>query len=169
MTSDTANHHHRDDHWLRESFAAARAAVEAGNAPFGAVLVDAQGNELLRAGNTVGERGDVTGHAEINAVGEATPRFDAATLAGSTLYASTEPCAMCAASIFWGGIGRVVFGMSSARLRRFLALPEDATWLDLSCEEVLQRGGGTVAVVGPVLEDEAEEVHAWTRDRRSIT
>lgn len=154
----------QDDHWLRESFAAARAAVEAGNAPFGAVLVDAAGNELLRAGNTTGERGDVTGHAEINAVREATPRFAAATLAGATLYASTEPCAMCAAAIFWAGIGRVVFGMSSPRLRTFLALPEGTTWLDLSCREVLKRGGDSTEVIGPVLEDEAEAVHAWTRD-----
>ncbi len=165
MTGAIATGHSRDDHWLRESFVAARAAVEAAKAPFGAVLVDGNGNELLRAGNTVGERGDVTGHAEINAVRDATPRFDAATLAGATLYASTEPCAMCAASIFWSGIGRVVFGMSSTRLRTFLALPDEATWLDLSCNEVLQRGGGLVEVVGPVLEDEAEEVHVWTRDR----
>jgi len=164
MTERPPSYRH-DERWLRESFAAARAAVESGNAPFGAVLVDADGNEVLRAGNTTGERGDVTGHAEINAVREATPRFDAATLAGATLYASTEPCAMCAASIFWSGIGRVVFGMSSARLRTFLALPGGAPWLDLSCQEVLQRGGGTTKVVGPMLEDEAEEVHAWTRDR----
>ncbi len=161
--------HTPDARWLRESFAAARAAVEAGNAPFGAVLVDGAGNELLRAGNTTAERGDVTGHAEINAVREATPRFDAATLAGSTLYASTEPCAMCAAAIFWAGIGRVVFGMGSARLRSFLASPRDAPWLDLSCEEVLRRGAGTTQVIGPLLEDEAEEVHAWTRDRASTT
>jgi len=159
----------QDHHWLRESFAAARAAVEAGNAPFGAILVDAAGNELLRAGNTTGERGDVTGHAEINAVRDATPRFDAATLASATLYASTEPCAMCAAAIFWAGIGRVVFSMSSPRLRTFLALPEGTTWLDLSCREVLERGGGSATVIGPALEDEAEAVHAWTRDRATTS
>lgn len=153
------------DRWLRESFAAARAAVEAGNAHFGAILVDAGGNELPRAENTTGERGAVTGHAEINVVREATPRFDPPTLAGSTLYASTEPHAMCAASIYWAGIGRVVFGMSSSRLRAFFALPDGAAWQDFSCEEVLRRSGGTAQVVGPVLEDEAEEVHAWSGDR----
>jgi len=155
----------RDEQWLRESFAAARAATVAGSSPFGAVLVDGAGSELIRAGNTVGERGDVTGHAEINAVRAATPRFDAATLGGATLYASTEPCAMCAASIFWAGIGRVVFGMSSARLRAFLALPAGTPWLDLSCDEVLRRGGHRTSVVGPVLEDEAEQVHVDARDR----
>ena len=165
MSNDPAAIGDRDEYWLRESFVVARAALDAGNAPFGAVLVDASGNELLRAENTAVVTGDVTGHAEINAVREATPKIDPAVLAGSTLFASSEPCAMCAASIYWAGIGRVVFGMSSARLRAFLGLPEGSPWLNLSCHEVAKHGGNQFVVIGPVLEDEAELVHAEARDR----
>ncbi len=167
MTHQSAAVDERDEHWLRESFATARAALESGNAQFGAVLVDAGGIELLRAGNTVIETGDVTGHAELNAVRQATPRFDPGVLAGATLYASTEPCAMCAASIFWAGIGRVVFGISSARLRSFLDLPEGSPWLNLDCHDVAKYGGNQFIVIGPVLEDEAELVHAEARDRNT--
>jgi tRNA(Arg) A34 adenosine deaminase TadA len=168
MARDPAAVGARDHHWLRESFAVARAALDSGNAPFGAVLVDASGNELLRAENTAVVTRDVTGHAEINAVREATPRFDRAVLIASTMYASSEPCAMCAASIFWAGIGRVVFGMSSARLRAFLELPEGAPWLRLSCVEVAARGHNQFAVIGPVLEDEAELVHIEARNRHTV-
>jgi tRNA(adenine34) deaminase len=165
MTHEPTSIDDRDHHWLRESFAVAKAALDAGNAPFGAVLVDAGGTELLRAENTAVVTRDVTGHAEINAVREATPRIDRSVLAGSTMYASSEPCAMCAASIFWAGIGRVVFGMSSARLRTLLELPEGTPWLDLSCHEVAARGHNQFTVIGPVLEDEAESVHLQARGR----
>lgn len=149
----------QDEVWLRASFVAARAALDARNAPFGAVLVDAGGRELLRAGNTVHQSGDVTGHAELNAVRVATARFALETLAGATLYASTEPCAMCATSIFMAGIGRVVYGMSGPRLRALTPPPADAPRLDLTCREVAQRGGNRFQVIGPILEDEAERVH----------
>src|SRR5687768_14770951 len=104
-----------DERWLRAAIIVARQAMTAGNAPFGAVLVAADGRLLLEAGNTVLTSGDATGHAELNLIREATQRLDPATLAGATLYASTEPCPMCAGAVFWSGIGRVVFGLSSAR------------------------------------------------------
>lgn len=163
MTQEHDSVGDRDNYWLRESFAVAKAALDAGNAPFGAVLVDAGGHELLRAENTAIVTRDVTGHAEINAVRQATPRIDRTVLAGATLYASTEPCAMCAASIFLAGIGRVVFGMSAGRLRAFREPVEQSPWLDLTCHEVAVRGRNQFTVVGPLLEDEAEQVHADAR------
>jgi tRNA(adenine34) deaminase len=149
-----------DGHWLRAAIMEARRAQEGGNAPFGAVLVAADGDLLLEAGNAANSTRDVTAHAEMNAVRLATARFDAATLAGATLYASTEPCPMCAAAVFWAGIGRIVFGLRGGRLREMQDSAGRLPTLRLTCAEVLARSTRPIEVVGPLLEEEALAVHA---------
>jgi tRNA(Arg) A34 adenosine deaminase TadA len=150
----------RDTPWLRRAFALAREARAGGNSPFGAVLVDADGIVLGESINTVGTTGDVTGHAELNVVKTLRPAVDSARLAGSTMYASTEPCAMCAAGIYWSGIGRVVFGLRSTRLSDEIIGPRsDRAPLRLPCQDVLEFGDRHVMVIGPMLEDEAAAVH----------
>ncbi len=91
---------------LRAAIALSAEARDAGNMPYGALLVAADGRVLAVARNTQVSERHCTGHAETNLMREATHRFDAATLAGSTVYASGEPCAMCAGAIYWGGIRR---------------------------------------------------------------
>jgi tRNA(adenine34) deaminase len=60
-------------------------------------------------------------------------------LGGATLYASGEPCAMCAAAIAWAGVGRVVFAVDAARIR---ALDGDApTAPGVPGREILERSG----------------------------
>jgi len=144
---------------LRRAIELARRARESGNHPFGSLLVDSDGNVLLEAENTVVTTGDSTGHAELNLVRATSGDVDPATLRTSTLYASTEPCAMCAAAIFWAGIGRVVFALSSETLRSIVR-DESGDWtLAMSCRDVFDRGGRTVDVAGPLLEDEGRAVH----------
>jgi tRNA(Arg) A34 adenosine deaminase TadA len=144
-----------DERWLRVAITVARRARSSGNAPFGAVLVSAAGHLLLESENTVLTTRDVTGHAELNAVREATQRFDPETLAGATLYASTEPCPMCAGAIFWAGIGRVVFGLSSARLTAAFDPEQTQPRLSLHGHELLSQATRPIVVLGPLLEDEA--------------
>ena len=144
---------------LRKAIAVAAQARAHGNHPFGAVLVDAQGHILLEAENTVNTAHDCTGHAETNLIRKASTAFPAEVLAGCTLYASTEPCAMCAGAIFWSGVGRVVYALSEAGLLELAAhLPGD-NFLNLPCREVFARGGRVVEVAGPLLEEEARKVH----------
>jgi tRNA(Arg) A34 adenosine deaminase TadA len=145
-----------DERHLLAAIELSRHARERGNHPFGALLADAAGNPVLEAGNTVVTTRDVTGHAELNLVRAAAERFDTAFLRGCTLYASTEPCAMCAGAIYWSGIGRVVFALAGETFRP-LVEGEDA--LSLSCRDVLARGGRRVEVEGPALEDEALALH----------
>ena len=135
-----------------------------GNHPFGSLLVDADGRVVLEAENTVVTGRDVTAHAEQNLVREASARFGPDELATYTLYTSTEPCAMCAGAIFWSGIGRVVFALSSARLGEVVQDPTGAWTLAVSCRDVFVRGGRTVDVRGPQIENEALVVHEgfWT-------
>src|SRR4029453_15282984 len=80
-------------------------------------------------------------------------------LAGSTLYSSAEPCAMCAGAIYWVGIGRGGFGPGKTRLKAITgAHPENPT-LDLPCRTVFAAGQKRIEVIGPRLEDEAAALH----------
>lgn len=141
---------------LRAAIDEARQAQAEGNPPFGAVLVRSDGMVLGRAGNTEGATGDATEHAETNLIRAATRQHDEETLRETTLYASTEPCAMCAGAVFWARIGRVVFGLRAERLYEMKG--DTGRQLSLSCRDVLARGNHEVEVVGPLLEDEATAV-----------
>ena len=66
---------------------------------------------------------------------------------------------MCAAAIFWGGIGRLAYGLSKEGFYAIAGRGEPATILDLPCREVLAKGGRKVEVTGPLLEEEAKSVH----------
>ena len=147
-----------DEVHLRRAIELARLSRENGNHPFGSLLTDAAGNIVLEAENTVVTGQDVTGHAELNLVRAATARFDGDTLRSHTLYTSTEPCAMCAGAIYWSGIERVVFALSSATFQGKID-PHGVAGLALSCREVFARGGREVEVSGPHLEDLAWDVH----------
>ena len=146
---------------LRAAIAVARRSRENGNHPFGALLVDETGAVLLEAENTVNTARDCTGHAETNLVRLASQRFDRAVLERSTLYTSTEPCAMCSGAIHWSGIGRVVYALGEEGL---YAMTSDGTNPDnetmaLPCREVFARCVRPVEVIGPLIEDEACVVH----------
>lgn len=153
---------------LRAAIAASLEASRRGDEPYGAVLVDELGTVLLGAGNTQVTERDCTGHAETNLLREATRRFDAETLARCTVYASGEPCPMCAGAIYWSGVRRVVFALDLARMRA-LAGP-GADELLLGCRDVLARGMHAIEVLGPALEEEAAtvlEAHYSGRTRSS--
>lgn len=150
MTEDDITH-------LRDAIAVAARARQGGNHPFGAVLVDAAGQVLLRAENTVVTGHDLTGHAETNLVRLASARYTPAEMVTCTLYASTEPCAMCAGAIHWAGIGRLVYALGAAELYALTGGGPNA--LHLSCREVFARSARAMTVIGPTLEDEARAVH----------
>ena len=148
------------EHFLRQAYAAAARARDNGNHPFGAILVH-DGTIVLAAENTVNTDNDRTRHAELNLVGRASGQFDREFLAACTLYASTEPCAMCSGAIYWAGIGTVVYGCSVDTLSRFT----DGS-LPIPCREILERGRRQVRVSGPMLEEEGAMLHAgfWVQN-----
>ncbi len=147
------------DH-LRRAIEVARLARSHGNHPFGAILVDASGQILVEAENSVVTDRDCTCHAELNLMRKASHQFDYAFLKTCTLYTSTEPCAMCAGSIFWGGVGKVVYGLSETRLLEIVGDSAPDSFLALPCRKVFAHGHRSIEVAGPLIEDEAREVHA---------
>lgn len=149
-----------DERHLLAAIELARLARENGNEPFGALLVDGDGAVALEAENTVVTGRDYTGHAETNLMRMAGERFAPDFLRRCTLYTSTEPCAMCAAAIYFGDVRRVVFALSSDELDRLTAGNPEKMRLPIPCREVFGRGEHEVEVSGPHLEEQAREVHA---------
>ena len=81
--------------------------VHKGGIPFSALIADEQGNVLGKGVNQVNELCDPTAHAEIMAIREAGKKSGSANLAGATLYASGEPCALCYMAARWAGITKI--------------------------------------------------------------
>ena len=137
---------------LRRANAVAKRAAGFGHHPFGAILVGPDHETVLL------EQGNVSAvnHAEAVLARTADLNFPPGYLAGCTLYTTVEPCAMCAGTIYWANIGRVVYGMAESRLRQYTGAHPANPTLDLPCREVFEHGQKAIAVIGPVPEVEAE-------------
>jgi tRNA(Arg) A34 adenosine deaminase TadA len=144
--------------WLRRAIALSAQSRAAGHHPFAALVVAADGTVLAESMNA--HAVDRTCHAEMNAARAASAAHAPAALHGATMYTSAEPCAMCAGAIYWTGIGRVVYGLSEARLLQLTGSDPANPTLSLPCREVFSRGQRPILVVGPLLEDEAQQAHA---------
>lgn len=140
-----------DQAFMQQAIDASRAALAAGDMPYGAVLVSAQGGLLHVARNRQVSSGDGTAHAEMVLVREASARLGPTALRGSTVYASGEPCAMCSGALFWAGVRRVVFAASNPRMAALLG----GDLLPIRCAQALAGSAPPVQVDGPLLADAA--------------
>jgi len=139
---------------MRKAIDASRAALDAGDAPYGAALVSPTGEVLLVARNHEVTSADRTAHAEMVLVWEAQARLGAAALRGATVHASGEPCAMCAGALFWAGVRRVVYAAPADAMAALLG----GDILPARCADVLAGTTPPVRVEGPFLADEAMAV-----------
>jgi tRNA(Arg) A34 adenosine deaminase TadA len=142
---------------LRRCVDLAREALDAGDEPFGSLLVDGAGEVLREERNRVGS-GDETQHPEL-LLAQWSACLSPAERASATVYTSGEHCPMCAAAHAWMGLGRLVYAASGAQLAAWRAgwgLPTGAV-------RPLAVGEVTVGVVvdgpAPELEEELEELH----------
>ena len=142
---------------LRHANAVARAAMEAGHHPFGALLVAPDGETVWLEQRNV----DTVDHAEAVLARAAARLHSSAVLWDCTLVTTVEPCAMCAGTIYWAHIGRVVYGLSEASLLALTGAHAENPTLDLPCREVFARGQKAVRVTGPVaaVADEIAALH----------
>lgn len=92
-----------DEQYMREAVARARANVEAGGQPFGAVLVR-NGEIIASTANKTHITHDPTAHAEVQAIREASAALGTPDLSGAVMYASGQPCSMCYAAMARCGI-----------------------------------------------------------------
>ncbi|MDT6982307.1 nucleoside deaminase [Streptomyces lusitanus] len=112
----------RDDElpYLRRCVELAAEALEAGDEPFGSVLVSGDGTVLAEDHNRVAS-GDRTRHPEFELARWAAAHLTPGERATATVYTSGEHCPMCAAAHAWVGLGRIVYVASSEQLASWLA------------------------------------------------
>ena len=105
-----------DEGFMAQALDLARAAAEAGEAPVGCVIVDAEGQVIATGANAPISAHDPTAHAEIQALRHAAQALENYRLKPDlTLYVTLEPCAMCAGAISNARIARVVYGASDPK------------------------------------------------------
>jgi tRNA(Arg) A34 adenosine deaminase TadA len=150
---------------LRMCVDLARQALEAGDAPFGSVLVDSDGKIVQTDRNRTVTGGDATLHPEFTLARWAQLNMTAADRAAATVYTSGEHCAMCSAAHAYVGLGRIVYASSTAQL---------VSWMDAS--DIKSRRVNPLAIAdvapgipteGPVpeLAEQIKELQqtAWSR------
>ena len=147
-----------DAKYLRRVIENAKQSRAAGRHPFSSLIV-LDGDVIAESQSLKKGPADPTNHSEMRVLREASATRTPDVLARATLYASTEPCAMCAGGAYWAGIGRLVFGFSEASLRAMTGAHPWNPTLALSCREVFARGTRRIEVIGPYLEDEAAVPH----------
>jgi tRNA(Arg) A34 adenosine deaminase TadA len=136
---------------LRRANAVARRAMAEGRHPFGALLLAPDHQTVIAEQGNLGS----VEHAEAVLARSVAQREAATYLWGCTLVTTFEPCAMCAGTIYWAHIGRVVYGAGETALRALTgAHPENPT-LDLPCRSVLAAGQKPVRVFGPCADHDA--------------
>ncbi|MET3428242.1 tRNA(adenine34) deaminase [Actinoplanes tereljensis] len=98
----------RHEAWMRRAIEVASSFPD--DVPVGAVVYDAEGQELAAAGNEREATGDPTGHAEIVALRRAATLVGSWRLDGCTLVVTLEPCTMCAGALVLARVSTLVFG-----------------------------------------------------------
>jgi tRNA(Arg) A34 adenosine deaminase TadA len=155
----------RDLRHLRRCVELATEALEAGDEPFGSVLVDADGVVLAEDRNRVAG-GDQTRHPEFALARWAASNMIPQQRATATVYTSGEHCPMCAAAHGWVGLGRIVYASSSQQLAAWLSdlgVPPPPV-RTLPIQDVVPAA----EVLGPVpeLAEQVHELHRRLHDRR---
>ena len=92
----------------------ARKALDRGEVPIGAVVV-VGGRVIARAHNLTETLGDVTAHAEMQAITAAANTLGGKYLTDCTIYITVEPCVMCAGALGWAQVKRIVYGCADEK------------------------------------------------------
>jgi len=100
---------------MREALAEADEAARHADVPVGCVIVDAAGNVLARDHNRREQQGDPTAHAELLALRTAATHIGHWRLEGATVFATLEPCPMCAGALVNARVTRVVYGATDPK------------------------------------------------------
>jgi tRNA(adenine34) deaminase len=103
------NHDAADEFWMEEALRTAQRALDAGEVPVGAIVVHA-GKIVGRGWNRNLTDVDPTAHAEILALREAGARVGNHRLGDCELFATIEPCAMCAGAMVHARLKRLIYG-----------------------------------------------------------
>jgi tRNA(adenine34) deaminase len=147
-----------DEYWMQAALRQAEKARREEETPIGAVVV-VDGRIVGRGYNRREKRQDVTEHAEMAAIRQASRKLCSWRLADCTLYVTLEPCLMCAGAIIQSRISRLVYGAADPKAG--------------ACGSVTNafelRFNHQVATRGGMLEEACSEIlRTFFRERRAI-
>ncbi|HDR88487.1 MAG TPA: nucleoside deaminase [Bacteroidetes bacterium] len=103
-----------DEYFMKEALKEAQKALDQDEIPVGAVIT-CKNRIVARAHNLTETLGDVTAHAEMQAITAAAEYLGGKYLTDCTIYITLEPCSMCAAALGWAQIQRIVYGTSDPK------------------------------------------------------
>ncbi|NYZ76986.1 nucleoside deaminase [Candidatus Micrarchaeota archaeon] len=153
-----------DEKFMREAIKICERGVNAGQAPFGAVIVKNK-RIIARGHNEVWADTDITAHGEIVAIRNANRKLKSVKLKGCTIYSTTEPCPMCFSAIHWARMDRIVYGASIKDAKK-AGFHE----LTVSNKEMKRKGGSAVEITGGVLARECrKQLKQWKLLRKCGT
>ena len=126
----------------------ALAEAKQGDSPYGAVIV--KDNEVVAKGyNTVKRDCDPSAHAEMNVIRSLTAKIQTPSLEGYTIYATGEPCPMCASVCVWAGVSEIIIGASIEDL-----ISVNQSQIDLACDEIIAKSFRNIKVTKGVLRED---------------
>ena len=103
----------KNRYFLKKAIELAETGMKANKGgPFGAIIVDKDGNIVGKGNNRVTSTNDPTAHAEVVAIRDACKNLNTFQLDGCTIYSSCEPCPMCLGAIYWARPERIIFAAS---------------------------------------------------------
>ncbi len=126
--------------YMDQALELAAAAELAGEVPIGALVINERGEVIGRGYNRTRLDADPTAHAEMVALREAAWRAANPRLTGCTLYATIEPCAMCAGALIQARIARLVYGAPDPKAGALHSVPSLAAHPALNHEYAVIAG-----------------------------
>ena len=115
------------------------------------------GEVIVQAKNEVGETGDVSRHAEVVAIAQASDKLGTRDLSGSVLLASCQPCEMCLATMRWAKIDRIIFAAQKRNIRdEFFRFP------GLDLQDFLAASPVDITAIGGICEEDV--LHIYGKD-----
>ena len=141
-----------DEYFMRYAINLAIKSREAGNEPFGAILV--KDNEIIMTGkNSIHTLSDPTRHAELSLISDYCQKFKTSTLNNLTLYSSCEPCVMCSGAMVWSQLGKLVYSVTHDQLAEIAG-----SNIMIGSDEVFKKSPHQPKVVTQLLNEEGLSV-----------
>lgn len=142
------------EQFIRRACDLAREAGARGDGPYGSLLV-VDGDVVMEETNRERTDDDIALHPELTLARRAGRELDPGTAAEAVMYTSTEPCPMCSTGMAYAGLAAVVYSVSGSRAAELRGGGTGG----IPSEEVFERLGADIDVVGPVLPEEGTAVH----------
>lgn len=141
-----------DENVMQRVYELAWQNAERGLDPFAAVLVR-DGLIVAESADLCVMESDPTAHAELALIRSYCRQHKLISLEGYSLYCNVEPCVMCSGAIHWAKLDRLVYGVGQQELQGV-----SGGKLKPGCRSLINTGGRTTKILGPVLPEEGLRV-----------